>query len=346
MQDFSENRVNCPQWLCCDTPNSDIILGGEVLFIRNIENTPFPVALSDDKKKEIGEIFTEELVPYFENHSLLNKFEISDRYYYWERFLIPYSSILRPEYAHLLFDSDEMFSAVIDGSDHFTLRCLISDIDFGSALEEAESVIERMDEKYHWATHSQFGYLSSNPARCGTGVILSAFCHIAGTLIANRFEQVRDIAKSHGLGINALWRQGVDSGSSFVKIYTKQLVGKSVEQIQNDITIAIDSIIQIERDSREYLMTESEIFIKDKVNRAYGIISFANLIERMEFQTLLSSLRLGAFMSILPISAHTIDELLILGQQAHIAKEYNEIESPLDLAIMRAKLAREKLGIF
>ena len=345
MQDYFENEISCPKWLCDDTSVSDVVLGGEVLFIRNLADTPFPLALPEDKREQIGENLSDELENYFENHFPLNKLQIQDRYYYWERFLLPYPLIVHPEYGHLLLDSDETLSAVVNGLDHISVRYLMNDIDFDSMLDGTEDIIGQLGEKFDWATHSQFGYLSSNPANCGAGVILSAFCHIAGTVIANKFDHLRDIAKAHGLGIGNLWGQGLDTGSSFVRIYTKHLVGKTAEQLKNNIMIALDAIIELERDSREYLLYESEIFLKDKINRAYGTVAYANLLERWEFPNLLSSFRLGASMSILPISVRTVDELLILGQQAHITKQFPDIESPLDILKMRAKLVREKLAI-
>ena len=312
MQEFPENNIKSPQWLSIESPKNDVVIGIETAFIRNLENTPFPIRLETDKRKEIADMILNDVERYFEKYRSLSELEISDRYYFWERFIIPQPLIARPGEGYVLLTSDEVLSAVINGIDHIMINSHSGNPNFKPLISQSEEIINRLSERYDWATHSNFGFVSSNPAICGAGIIISAFCQVTATVMANRFDEIRKIIYAHGLGISSIWGSAMDTGTSFIKIYTKQLVGKSPLQLQDDISFVLDSVIEIERESRNYLMEKSSLVLKDKIYRACGIVSYANIIEQWEFPVLISSYRLGAALAILPISIRTVDKLSLI----------------------------------
>jgi len=346
MQDFSDNSdVVSPLWISTDSPMVDVVVGIEAYAIRNLENNPFPMTLQKDLRHEICDEICYGIDGIFETRDMVSELNIMERQYHWERFHIPYRLVAQPGGALLLLSSDESLTAIISGIDYVTLRLYSGNADFNWAVSELDVVLNRLNENHEWAFHNRYGYLSSNPAFCGNGFILSILSHLPGIVLANRMNELKKIINAHGLGIGGIWGGGIESVTPFIRIYTRKLIGKNKERLQEDVGIACNAIVELERESRNRLLETNELILKDKVYRAYGIAAYAGFLERWEFISILSSFRLGATLALLPLSVRSIDEMLILGQQAHIAKKYAQLSTPIEISEYRARFLRKKLSI-
>ena len=108
----------------------------------------------------------------------------------------------------------------------------------------------------------------------------------------------------------------------------------------------IERFISLERQAREEMMRDERILIEDKIFRAVGIISHARILSSLEFLDLISTLRLGADLGILPeLDRKSFNELLVLTQPAHIQKNQNKTLTARERDTIRAELVRKKLSL-
>jgi protein arginine kinase len=127
-------------------------------------------------------------------------------------------------------------------------------------------------------------------------------------------------------------------------------------QISNQITLGrpeleiiahieqiVLEVIEHEKNARLRLMEKQEIRVHDHVGRAYGILANAALISTGEALDLLSALRMGVDLGLLPIVRREIDRLFIRIQPAHLQKKGNVSLSPEERDIRRAQLIRNFL---
>jgi len=84
--------------------------------------------------------------------------------------------------------------------------------------------------------------------------------------------------------------------------------------------------------------------LEDKVWRAYGILRSARSLSTGEMLNLLSGLRLGVSLKLLPTPrVDTLNEILVLAQTAHRSREAgSSLEEP-DADAARAAYVRERL---
>jgi protein arginine kinase len=91
-------------------------------------------------------------------------------------------------------------------------------------------------------------------------------------------------------------------------------------------------------------METQPIRVHDHIGRAYGILAHAAMMSSFEALDLLSGLRLGIDLDLLPgIVRRDIDQMFIQIQPAHLQKAAGAALSPEERDIKRAQLIRHFL---
>jgi protein arginine kinase len=106
----------------------------------------------------------------------------------------------------------------------------------------------------------------------------------------------------------------------------------------------VNQLIEHEQNARQKLMEERGRMLADQLGRAYGIMLYAYSISSKEALNLLSLLRLGVDLEILPRNLEgKIDELLIGTQPAHLQKAADKKLGAEERDAFRADVLRESL---
>ena len=83
--------------------------------------------------------------------------------------------------------------------------------------------------------------------------------------------------------------------------------------------------------------------LKDRVSRAYGILSTAQTISSEETMHLLSSVRMGVNMGLIDLDIPTLNRLFIHTQPAHLQKMHGATLDIADRNIQRASYLQQEL---
>src|ERR1700689_4940098 len=99
-----------------------------------------------------------------------------------------------------------------------------------------------------------------------------------------------------------------------------------------------------EKNAGQKLLEGKGPLIADQVGRAYGIMMHSYSISSKEVLNLLSMLRLGVDLGLMPEEYRaTIDELFIRTQPAHLQKDYERKLTTEERDGLRSDLLRERL---
>jgi protein arginine kinase len=121
-------------------------------------------------------------------------------------------------------------------------------------------------------------------------------------------------------------------------------LGKPELEIITNLEQIVLEVIEHEKNARLRLMSKQEIRVHDHVGRAYGILANAALMSTGEALDLLSALRMGVDLGLMPNMAwRDIDRLFIRIHPAHLQKEADVVLSPEERDIKRAQLIRKFL---
>ena len=108
----------------------------------------------------------------------------------------------------------------------------------------------------------------------------------------------------------------------------------------------IPKIIEYERTVRDNLLEQKREIVEDKVWRAFGMLQTARTINSEETMDLLSAVRMGVNLGIVPrIHIRTVNELFIFTQPAHLQKLERSELSSAERDITRATFIRNRLAL-
>jgi protein arginine kinase len=188
------------------------------------------------------------------------------------------------------------------------------------------------------------GYLTACPTNVGTGIRASVMMHLPALVLAKQIEQVIQAILKLGLAVRGLYGEGTEASGNIFQISNQVTLGKSEEEILNNLDGVIRQIVGHERNARDLLLKTKLKQVEDRVCRAYGLLTNVRTISSKETVDLLSALRMGVDLGLLKeVERVTINELFMITQPAHLQKLSGKKLGPTERDIIRADLVRERL---
>ncbi|MGH9363091.1 MAG: ATP--guanido phosphotransferase, partial [Thermoanaerobaculia bacterium] len=233
---------------------------------------------------------------------------------------------------------------MINEEDHLRLQALRSGLQLRKTWEEINHVDDRLERVVDYAFSAQFGYLTVCPTNVGTGMRASVMLHLPALVMTREVEKVFQAVSKINLAVRGLYGEGTQASGDFYQISNQPTLGKTELEIIANIESVIPKIVEYERTVRENLLENKREYIEDKVWRAYGMLQYARTINSEETMDLLSVVRMGVNLGIIPdLEMRGVNELFIFTQPAHLQRlERSELNSP-ERDIMRATFIRNRL---
>ncbi len=349
MLELSNLKSRSGEWLSGGGGESDVVVSCRVRLARNIAGFPFLTRASDEKRAEI-EAYVRERLPDTElgketsYHSLEDMNEI-DRQFLVERHLISRDHAFARGPRGVAFGSDEQVSVMVNEEDHLRIQTLRSGLQLQEAFDLANRVDDALERRLDYAFSSQFGYLTACPTNVGTGMRVSVMVHLPALVITREIEKVFQAVSKINLAVRGLYGEGTQASGDFYQISNQVTLGKTEQEIIDNLASVIPQIVKYERKVRTTLLQMKRLVLEDKIWRAVGVLRFARSITSEETLELLSLVRLGVNLGLIKdISIGTVNELFVLSQPAHLQKVEKAKLSSHERDAARARYIREKLG--
>ena len=338
------------RWVKADGPQADIVFSCRVRLARNLRDFVFPPWGKKSHLKEAARLIlkTIENSDYFKNHWVfdMNRISLLEREFLLERHLISKEFTRGDETQFLVTVPGETISIMVNEEDHLRIQTILSGLQLMQAWEICNSVDDRLDNSLEYAFSPKFGYLTSCLTNVGTGLRASCMLHLSALVRTSRIDDVLKNVSKLGLVTRGFYGEGSRAQGDFFQISNQVTLGLQEKEIISTVSRVVRQVVKEEKNAREYLMQHSSLKVMDEVGRAYGILSNAHLISYEEAMVLLSKLRLGVWMGIIPysISVDTINEFFISIGPAQIQVSQGRRLSRTSRDKIRAKMIREKLS--
>lgn len=353
MNEVINRFINSPaKWLASNSFDSGIVHSTRVRLARNLSTMPFPgVSLNDPG---IVEKLKDEAKRIVSNSSLLKQMliidfdrdglSILDREFLVERHLIS------REFANgtgkiLILDENETVSIMVNEEDHFRFQVLRSGLDAVEAWRVLRAIERDTDSTVNYAFRPPYGYLTSCPTNLGTGIRVSALCHLPALVESKEVNSVFEAATRVGIAVRGFYGEGTSPIGNFFQISNRNTLGYSEDDIVAQVENAVKKIADEELRARDVMIKNDRMRLEDRFYRAVGILSSARLMTSNEMMNLLSIIRLGIDLKLSDKPSHIlINEIQIGAQPAHLQKRLRPLE-PRERDIERANYIRQKLNI-
>lgn len=329
-------------------PDEGPVISSRVRLARNLHDTTFPGRAT----KEVRDHVWSEVVQAFEKSESgtdflrwrMDELKPLERELLFERHLISAELAERKNGSGIFVSEDECRAVMVNEEDHIRLQSLQPGLNLQKALDEAETLDNDLERSLSYAFSTRLGYLTACPSNVGTGMRASVMLHLPGLCLTEEINPVVNAVSKIGLAVRGMWGEGSEAAGHMFQISNQITLGKTELEIISHLDQIVLEVIEHEKNARMRLMETQEIRVHDHIGRAYGILAHAAMMNSKEALDLLSGLRLGIDLNLMPeIDRHDIDQLLIQIQPAHLQREAGAALSPDERDIKRAQLIRRFL---
>jgi protein arginine kinase len=236
-------------------------------------------------------------------------------------------------------------SVMVNEEDHLRVQSLVS----GLRIEEAWRMVDRLDEELGrelpFAYHNTFGFLTSCPTNVGSGLRASVFMHLPGLVLTKEIGKVLQSLGQIGLTFRGLYGEGSEVVGNFFQVSNQTTLGKTEEDLVDHLDKMVRQVIQHELHARHVLLRDARGVTEDKIWRAYGLLRYARALSFEELMNLLSGVRLGLSLKLLPgLRVYTLNKMMIFTQPAHLEEAAGRDLPPAESDAHRAAYVRRILA--
>ena len=216
---------------------------------------------------------------------------------------------------------------------------------FARRGRRVDELDDEMASQLRYAFHGEFGYLTSCPTNVGTGLRASVLVHLPALVLTQEIGKVLQGIAQVGLTFRGLYGEGSEVVGNFFQISNQTTLGKTEEDLIDHLQKIVQQVVQYEHRARAVLLRDARTVIEDKVWRAYGLLRYARAISFEEVMNLLSGVRLGLGLKLLPgLRVYTLNQIMIFTQSAHLEKLAGKSLSSGDADAFRASYVRGLLS--
>lgn len=339
-------------WMDAEGPDADIVLSSRIRLARNLTDFAFSVNASDEQREKAFEYIKERLEN--ETYQSMGQFELitMDELELIEKKVLVEKHLISPNltqfssHSAVFINEKESISIMVNEEDHLRIQCLFPGFQLKEALTLANGIDDWLEEKFNYAFHEERGYLTSCPTNVGTGLRASVMVHLPALMLTQRMNRIAPVINQFGLVVRGIYGEGSEALGNVFQISNQITLGKSEEDIVEDLRSVVMQLIQQEKAARQDLLETSKLQLEDRVYRSYGILAFSRIIHSKEAATCLSDIRLGIDLGLIKdVSRNILNELMVLTQPGFLQHYFKEMLSPGERDIKRATLIRERVNL-
>jgi protein arginine kinase len=338
-----------PEWARSSGDNGDIVLSSRIRLARNLRNYPFPHRATDSQLEEIltQTISAIDHIP--TNNGKFTTIRLDglaplERVVLVEKHLVSRNFLEHPEHRALLLREDEAAGIMVNEEDHLRIQTILPGLKLDQAWEMASKLDDDLEATLDYAFDETHGYLTACPTNVGTGLRASVMLHLPALVMTDQSKKILPTLTHLGLNVRGLYGEGTEALGNLFQISNQVTLGHAEEDLIAKLLSATKQVVEQERSTREVLMKESRLQLEDRLCRSYGLLTQARLVPSEEALRLLSDVRLGADLDLIPnLDAQAVRELFLLIRAAFLQMMIGKEMAPAERDYYRAMVIRDHL---
>ena len=325
-------------WYLQSGKDSDVVLSTRIRFLRNIEG--FPFYLKDKKQlEEMQNKIKDNL--YLIGYGL-KFFKLKDMDEITKQSLVE-KNLITSQFARnkmgqnaILLNDEENICIMINEQDHLKIQVFSSGLELENTLNFAIELDEKLDDVLGYSKSKKYGYLTSYPNNCGTGLKASVFLQLSGLTETRNIRSIFNALSGFEINIKP-----IEDLKSVYEISNTKTLGITEQEIINGIKVIAEKVTDQERQVRKFLAKDG-ITLGDKIYRSYGILSNCKKISFEEAKEYISTLKVGTDLGILPeLTDLKVQKMNLYSKPANLQKYLGNQFSGIEMDIKRAEMIKQ-----
>lgn len=244
----------------------------------------------------------------------------------------------------IFLDPSLAILSTINMGNHLELRVLDSKGDLETGWGVISKLENTLSTHFDFAFSSKFGFLTSNPQNCGTGLTILAFLHLPALIQTEQLQEILSKQNEESLITYGISGNPGEFIGDIVVLQNNYALGVTEESIVRSVQSMATKLIGSEKKTRATLKKEAPDKFKDKISKAYGLLVHSYELEVAEALNLLSLIKLGLDLGwITGIQESKINELFFKIRRGHLTHLFPGMEDLKKIAHKRAEFLHTEL---
>lgn len=305
---MSNIHTNISEWMKM-SEEIPVIISSRIRLARNLENHVHPLMFPSEQEgyRVINEV--QDALP----NLTLNRLDTMDQQSKMKlvaKHLVSPELVKQPASAVMLND-DESVSVMINEEDHIRIQALGTDLSLKDLYQRASKIDDELDKALDISYDEHLGYLTTCPTNIGTGMRASVMLHLPGLSIMKRMNRIAQTINRFGFTIRGIYGEGSQVYGHIYQVSNQLTLGKTEEDIIDNLTEVVNQIINEEKQIRERLDKHNPVETLDRVYRSLGVLQNSRIISMEEASYRLSEVKLGIDLNYILLENFKFNELMV-----------------------------------
>ena len=281
---------------------SSIVVQSKVRLLRNLTGFEFPSMLAGDEGIKVLNKLADTILKIDDNFKLykmktLPELDINVMH---EKRLITNKLMDATGYGAVVLSKDEQISIMINETDHLCEQCTISGLSLINAYDKLNEIDNQLLSKLDIAYDDSIGFLTSNISNVGTGLKASVTLFLPALSIAGRIKEIISSLSNQGYEVSTIVDDELESHAYTYTISNSQTIGRKETDYVVKVTELAIKLCDMEIRARNELLSAINVDgVKDKIYRAWGVLTNCYKINVSEAEQLLGELKMGVALDLI-----------------------------------------------
>lgn len=293
---------------------SSIIVSSRVKLSRNLLGFEFPSEIEGDEGIKVLNKLADNILKIDSGFKLykmqtLPELDVNIMH---EKGLISMSLMDSFSFGAVILSEDEEISIMLNEMDHIVETCTMSGLNLIKAYEKLNQIDNQIISKLDIAFDDNLGFLTSSINDVGTGLRASVDLFLPALTITGKIKEIISNLSNQGIKLGFA-DDGIDLEAYTYTLSNAQTIGRRENEYVVGITEIAIKISEMEIRARNELLSATNFDnIKDKVQRAWGILTNCYKIDVAESKMLLGDIKIGVALDLIRFKeVDFIDNLMI-----------------------------------
>lgn len=271
-----------------------LVTSTRIRLARNFASYPFPNQLNEELASEIVYLVGRELgrLDEFTQYDM-SSLSRERATLLQEQHLISPALIKRKGIGAAFLSSDKSISIMVNEEDHLREQYIYKGFDLYKAYERISGIDDGLSSALRFAYDKKLGYLTACPSNLGTGMRASVMMFLPGLTYKQGLEGVLPKLKASGLTVRGVFGEGTAAEGYSYQVSNERTLGLSEQDILEQMVRMTMTLCDLELRSRERMLKEKKIPLKDVCLRAYGALTNCGVLTLKELTEGMVKVKLG-----------------------------------------------------
>jgi len=189
---------------------------------------------------------------------------------------------------------------MVNEEDHMRIQTILPGFQLEEALRLASVTDDAVEETIDYAFDENLGYLCACPTNVGTGLRASVMVHLPALALVGMVGQVLGAVSKVGVAVRGAYGEGTEAIGNMFQVSNQVTMGRAEEEIVAHLKAVCGQLADSERNARKAIMSDARNQLEDRVWRSYGLLTNARIVSSDEAVRLISAVKLGSDLGIIP----------------------------------------------